>query len=151
MAFLRVSTPSHLHFSTVISETFAVTYDCTRRYTGPLYLMVSEIEREEENGRCDYTRLYTQHRPLAYKRRENRGYIQLLKLEAPSPSVKHPGNRSCCNSTPSRRFLLIPFFCFLYFSPSWRCPVFFPVRSPFLRLSSSLSHFILISLTTLFE
>lgn len=40
----------------------------------------------------------------AYEERKNRGYIQLLKLEAPSPSVKHSGKRSRCNSTPSSSF-----------------------------------------------
>lgn len=60
----------------------------------------------------------TQLRPSAHE--ENRGYIQLLKLEAPSPLVKHSGKRSCCNSTPRhprrrcRLLLLLRFLCFFF-------------------------------------
>jgi hypothetical protein len=83
-------------------------------------------------GRC--TRL----RPSAHE--ESRGYIQLLKLEAPSPLVKHSGKRSCCNSTPRhprrrcRLLLLLRFFCF--FPLDVARPFLF--RPSFLRFSSDL-------------
>lgn len=93
-----------------------------------------------------YTCLYTavlraRLRPSAHE--ESRGYIQLLKLEAPSPLVKHSGKRSCCNSTPRhpcRRCLLLLFLC-LFFVPLWRCP-FLPLSPAISAVSFSSTFFL---------
>lgn len=77
-------------------------------------------------------------RPSAHE--ESRGYIQLLKLEAPSPLVKHSGKRSCCNSTPRhpcRRCRLLLLFLCLFFIPLDAVRSF-PFHPPFLRFPSDL-------------
>lgn len=81
----------------------------------------------------------TRLRPSAHEK--SRGYIQLLKLEAPSPLVKHSGKRSCCNSTPRhprRRCLLLLLLFLCFFVVPLDVVRSFPFRPPFLWFSSDL-------------